>query len=333
MRILLLTFLSAAVFYCGTFAQNKNDQDQFKSGYRGGFIKGFKTTDNALNFIVVGDWGRQGEYSQKEVAQQMGYAAIGIDADFIVSTGDNFYPDGVASTQDPLWQTSFENIYTSFPLQKKWYAVLGNHDYRSNPQAEVDYSKISHRWVMPSRYFSKKMMIDNDSNKQVLLVFIDTSPFVNKYYSDEVYGPNVSTQDSTAQLIWLSNILNNPSPSIKWKIVIGHHPVFTGGKRITSVDTKNVKDAIKPIFDKYNVDAYLCGHEHHLEYIKPAGATHYFISGAGSETRPVTVYPTIGKFAAEQAGFMTFSLTASKLLMQTINREGRIIYSTEIVKK
>ena len=331
MKKLILFYFSAAVIYCGTFAQDANYKQQHASGYKGSYIKGIKLLDNALDFIVVGDWGRQGEYYQKAVADQMSNAAISLDLDFVVSTGDNFYPDGVASVNDPLWQSSFEDVYKHFSLQKKWYVVLGNHDYRSNPEAQIAYSKISRRWQMPARYFSKKMIIDDDTASQVLLVFIDTSPFVSKYYDDEVYGPQVKTQDTASQLKWLSSVLADTSSNIKWKIVVGHHPLYSGGKRMSSQDTRDINAVFKDLFDRYKVDVYLCGHEHHLEHIKPEGATHYFISGSGSEIRAAELFPKYGKFASAQAGFMAISIIADKILVQTINHKGAIIYS-DIIK-
>lgn len=261
----------------------------------------------------------------------MSNAAVSLDLDFVISTGDNFYPDGVASVQDPLWRSSFEDVYKHFPLQKKWYVVLGNHDYRTNPQAEVEYSKISARWNMPDRYFSKKFVIDDDTTQQVLIAFIDTNPFVTKYHNDDVYGPKVSTQDTARQVQWLHTVLSDTA-NIKWKIVVGHHPAYSGGKRIASKDTKDINDLLKPLFDKYKVDMYLAGHEHHLEYVKPKGTTHYITSGAGSEVRPVTLYPKDGKFAAAQAGFVTFSILPTNLLLQFIDHQGKILYTAEIKK-
>src|SRR5688500_13514028 len=97
----IISLLSATVLCCGIFAQDANYKSQYESGYRGGFIKGIKLQEDALDFIIVGDWGRQGEYFQKAVADQMSNAATSLDLDFVISTGDNFYPDGVASVQDP----------------------------------------------------------------------------------------------------------------------------------------------------------------------------------------------------------------------------------------
>ena len=132
--------------------------------------------EKALRFIVFGDWGRNGEDNQKEVAAEMGIVAKKFKPEFIVSTGDNIYPNGVRSTMDYGWIASFENIYTAHSLQTDWYVVLGNHDYGGDPQAEIDYSKVDRRWNMPARYYSKIFYIGDDSTQGVLLVFIDTTP-------------------------------------------------------------------------------------------------------------------------------------------------------------
>jgi len=287
----------------------------------------------SLNFLAMGDWGRNGEYHQKEVAQQMGISAKQFNASFILATGDNFYPSGVASTQDYSWIASYENMYTAHALQTDWYVVLGNHDYKGNIQAEIDYSKISRRWHMPAAYYAKKIVIDEDSGPAVLLLIcIDTSPFISQYYSSEDHKAQVQVQDTAVQRKWLENVLSDTSAAIKWKVVVGHHPLYTGGKRIKSKDTYELNALLQPIFDKYKVDAYICGHEHNLQYIKPAGNTHYFVTGAGSETTPVIQYPGIGKYARSVNGFMAFSLTANAMLVQVIDEKGALLYKDTIKK-
>jgi tartrate-resistant acid phosphatase type 5 len=285
-----------------------------------------------LNFIAMGDWGRNGEYNQKEVAIQMGITARLADVSFILATGDNFYPSGVASTQDYSWIASFENIYTAHSLQTDWYVALGNHDYKGNVQAEIDYSKISRRWHMPARYYAKKFAIGKDTTQQVLLVCLDTSPFISQYYSSPDHREEIKGQDTAAQKKWLESVLSDPSPNIKWKIVAGHHPLYTGGNRMESPDADELNKTLKPIFDKYKVDAYICGHEHNLQYMKPEGATHYFVSGAGSETTPCILYPGIGKFAKSINGFMIFSLSANEMYVQMVDLDGNFLYRESIKK-
>lgn len=296
-------------------------------GYKGGSIAGLKKVPNALNFIVMGDWGRNGENYQKEVAAGMGKAAHDLDASFVVATGDNFYPYGVQSIHDHHWISSFENIYTAQSLHVKWYPVLGNHDYASNPDAEVEYSKISSRWTMPSRYYTKSFSIGKES---VLMIFLDTDPIEKELRGNAYDSVKYKPGYVKAQLRWMDSLLTNSTA--KWKMVVGHHPLYTGGWRKESEDTKRMKELLEPVFTKYKVDVYIAGHEHHLEYIKPAGPTHYIISGAASEARPATLYPVIGKFSAATQGFATFSVTPSQLLVQFIDYKARIINETTITK-
>jgi tartrate-resistant acid phosphatase type 5 len=285
----------------------------------------------SLHFMVFGDWGRNGEDFQQEVAREMGIVAKKFKPSFIVSTGDNFYPNGVRSVSDHNWLASFENIYTAHSLQSDWYVVLGNHDYKGNPQAEIDYSAIDRKWNMPARYYSKVVFIDDDTTKGVLLVFLDTTPFLSESYLGDKL--QVKGQDTAAQRIWLEKTLGETGPNIKWKFVFGHHPVYTGGGRMKAKETVEMKTLFKPIFEKYRVNAYICGHDHNLQYIKPPGFTYYFVSGAGSELSRTVVHPEGGIFARAQNGFMNFSVSDTQLQVTVISLTGDKLYSASIPRQ
>lgn len=51
----------------------------------------------------------------------MGIIGEKLDVDFIISTGDNFYEDGLTGVDDPAFNESFTKIYTAPSLQKPWY--------------------------------------------------------------------------------------------------------------------------------------------------------------------------------------------------------------------
>jgi hypothetical protein len=106
------------------------------------------------SFLVVGDWGRKGQFNQQEVANQMAQTSLAENAQFVISTGDNFYETGVNGLTDEHWSLSFENVYKGNLLQKDWFVVLGNHDYQGNVNAQIDYTQKSNRWKMPNRYFT-----------------------------------------------------------------------------------------------------------------------------------------------------------------------------------
>lgn len=333
--------ISLAIILCLVFTSSHNLLAQIASkknpyltpirtdaGYVGNKLKNLQViSDKAFNFIVVGDWGRNGEFGQKQVADRMGEVAEQLDVQCVLSVGDNFYLNGVASVDDPAWNSSFENIYKAHSLMVDWYPILGNHDYRGNPQAEIDYTKKSRRWNMPARYYSVEKTIGKDSNDKVLFVFTDTSPFDSGLYVGTKHR-DIVKQDTTAQKIWLDSILSKSTA--KWKIVIGHHPLYTSGARIKQ--KKPFIYSFDALFEKHKVDAYFAGHEHDLQHQKPTNKfTHHFLSGAGSEIRP-TNKMEMTKFSASEHGFMAITLQLDQLLVQIINEKGKIIYKTVIKK-
>lgn len=277
--------------------------------------------DYALHFMAIGDWGRNGEYDQAEVAKQMGLWGAAHPNDFVISVGDNFYPKGVVSEQDPLWHYSFENIYTAHSLQCDWYPVLGNHDYITNPEAQINYSKISRRWNMPARYYTKQVSLGKDKGK-AMFIMIDTDPMLHEALKSQV----------DTQMAWLKDTLKNTPADVKWKIVVGHHPYYTVGPRIKNYDTLTVRKVLADVFEQYKVDVYLSGHDHSLQHLKPEGYTHQFISGAGSELTDVTTGISYSKFETSQHGFMYFAVDGNRFNVKAINKEGAVIYQTELTK-
>ena len=107
--------------------------------------------------------------------------------------------------------------------------------------------------------------------------------------------------------------------------------MFSAGKRKDK--TSDMLYSFGPLFDKYKVDAYFCGHEHHLEYDEPKGY-HFVqcISGAGGEATAVSS-ADFAKFIIQDFGFVAATLTSKELMLQYINEEGKILYSTTLSKK
>ncbi|KAL2615187.1 hypothetical protein AAZV13_08G051600 [Glycine max] len=134
--------------------------------------------DGALSFLVLGDWGRRGAYNQSQVSFQMGKVGEKLDIDFVVSTGDNFYDNGLTSDHDNAFQESFTQIYTAKSLQKQWYSVLGNHDYRGDAEAQLSpvLREIDSRWLC-----LRSFIVDSEL---VEIFFVDTTPFVEEYFTE-----------------------------------------------------------------------------------------------------------------------------------------------------
>lgn len=52
----------------------------------------------------------------------MGRIGEELDIDMVISTGDNFYENGLNCTSDEKFVHSFSDIYTADSLNKQWYS-------------------------------------------------------------------------------------------------------------------------------------------------------------------------------------------------------------------
>jgi len=278
---------------------------------------------DALNFIIFGDWGRNGEKDQLDVAAQMAITAAASKAKFIISAGDNFYENGVESVTDKQWQTSFEKVYAAPSLQVPWHVILGNHDYHGNCEAQIAYSKVSPRWNMPARYFTRTENID--AKNTVEFFYLDTTPMKG---NDDLAVPlfHLHGQDTSKQIAWLESAL--AASTAPWKIVVGHHPIYSGG---THGDTPFLIKHVLPLLEKYKVQAWFNGHDHDLQHLQ-TGTSHVlnmFCSGAGSKVREPQM-TTRTKFAKGCSGFTALALTAEKLDVRMIDDKGQLLYTTSV---
>ena len=281
-----------------------------------------RSSQTDLTFLIFGDWGRGGQFHQSDVAAQMGLAAAARHCRFIVSVGDNFYDKGVQSDTDPQWKSSFESVYTAGSLRVPWYVILGNHDYKGRPQAQLDYAKSHPGWKMPARYFSAVEQITE--KEKVEFFFIDTSPFVEEYQHKEGMRDEIVSQDTKAQVAWLDRALGDSKAA--WKIVIGHHPIFSGGSE--HGDQPELIRDINPLLEKHEVAAYFNGHDHDLQHIV-RGSLEYFNTGAGSKVREPG--PTEGsRFYRGTPGFMAVKLTSETMHVDVIDYTGALLYQTEV---
>ncbi|OYX40762.1 MULTISPECIES: tartrate-resistant acid phosphatase type 5 family protein [unclassified Sphingomonas] len=288
---------------------------------------GARAAAKPLDFLMIGDWGRDGAEHQRDVAVQMGKASATRSSRFVLAVGDNFYDDGVDSITDPQWKTSFEDVYTDPALQIPWQVALGNHDYRGNPQAQIDYAATSSRWRMPARYF--KVSGAELGNPAMDLFVIDTSPLVHKYRDkvQSVIAQNVMKQDVRAQLDWLDKALGESTAA--WKIVAGHHTVRSGGSG--HGDTPELVEMIKPILERHGVQAYIAGHDHDMQHIVDNGVD-YILCGAGSEVRPVASVKGT-QFCLSRSGFGAISLDTDAMALEFRDFTGATVYQRVITRE
>ena len=282
----------------------------------------WKTLEKPLNFYLANDLGRNGYYDQKPIAELMGNMAENVDIECVIAAGDVHHFEGVRSVNDPLWMTNYELIYSHPDLMIPWYAILGNHEYRGNTQAVIDYSAVSARWNVPDRYYTFAM--ENDG-VTVRFVMVDTAPLLDKYREDTEKYPDACKQDMNKQLAWIDSVLTAAKED--WVLVVGHHPIYaeTGKDDSERLDMQKRLDSI--LRKHKNVDMYLCGHIHNFQHIRKADSNiDYVVNTSGSLSRKVK--PVDGtKFCSGETGFSLISVDKKELNLHMINKEGKVIYT------
>lgn len=307
-RTIFYTFMVLMVSSMA-LAQNRFSIEQLKD-----------KTDDGFNFIIATDLGRNGYYDQKYIGNTMGEVAGECDAEFVAATGDTFHYLGVQSVQDPLFISNFESVYPHPELQIPWYPILGNHEYHGNTQAVIDYSQISRRWEMPSRYYVKHFELDNDELLDIF--FIDTCPLIDKYVNDSEY-PDAAKQNRSAQLKWLDEQLSKSKA--QYKIVVGHHPIYADTSKNVS-ERLDMQKHIDPLLRKYGVNLYSAGHIHNFQHIKlPSSDVHYMVVSSGSLSRNVA--PIEGtQFCNSNTGFAFVSVKDGKINVYFLDKDANILY-------
>jgi acid phosphatase len=263
-----------------------------------------------LCFIAVGDTG-MGDRNQIKVADAMASVAEKSRVPFILLLGDNFYPRGVKSTEDPEWRKKFEDIYHHPSLNIPFYAVLGNHDYGGKPKAQILYTETSKRWRMPDRYYSFKRKVGDST--EIEFFAIDTSAMLRK--------------KDNRQISWLKEALKNSRAP--WKIVYGHHPIYSYGRHGSS---NKIRNQIEFLFAKHKVSLYLAGHNHCLEALKPRKGVYYIVSGAGASPKPVKKRRTT-LFAKSKLGFALLCASKKEIDVQFIDKKERLLFNYQIAKE
>lgn len=275
-----------------------------------------------INLYLANDLGRNGYYDQKPIAELMGRMGETIGPKCVIAAGDIHHFNGVASVNDPLWTTNYEQIYSHPELMIDWFPVLGNHEYRGNTQAVLDYGQISRRWMMPSRYYTK---VFNKKGLSLRVVFIDTTPLINRYRKEYTTYPDARKQSDVTQLQWLDETLRNAHED--WVIVVGHHPIYAETSK-PQEERDDMQKKVLPLLHKYNnVALYACGHIHNFQHIRKSNdKIDYVVNSSASLARKVN--PIDGtQFCSSEPGFSVISATSSQLNLYMIDKEGKVLYT------
>lgn len=204
----------------------------FPIATRASAITTLASSSNTISFLILGDWGNLEVLNQsRQNAIAMNKVAKEHSAQLVMTVGDNFYDNGTSSTTDPLWKSAWTDVYGFDYLGKlPWWAVLGNHDWVTNPMSEIEYSSINPNWILPD-FFSERIL--SFAGFTAVFLFIDTdllnygySGFRNDSTMFERFGWTKDNNTAEIQLEWIDTKLANNSKA-DFLFVVGHHNLGT----------------------------------------------------------------------------------------------------------
>jgi len=303
-KILIVGFCLVATIYLGKWFQ------RLPKARSGTNLVKIEVNKPELKFFVLGDTGT-GDENQLNVAKSMERRCQKIGGvDGIILLGDNFYFSGVTSVDDEQWKTKIEIPYSSDCLsQAPIYPVLGNHDYKGNIDAQIEYSKINPRWKLPYRFYRV------DFGNLLRLVAFDSG------YPDFCLLKGVCSVD------FLKDSLDTTEPV--WKIVTAHHPLIS-----SSIRGYGHSGGLFGFLMKPNVcdatDFWFSGHAHHLEHrVEENCQAELFVSGGGG----AGLYEVVEKadsvrFLESTFGYLEIEVSKENFKTSFLNIEEKIIYSS-----
>jgi tartrate-resistant acid phosphatase type 5 len=263
------------------------------------------TPTTAIRFAVIGDYGGGGR-PERDVAEMV----IGWQPDFIVTLGDNNYPDGAASTIDQnvgqffhAYIADYHGKYGAGSDQQRFFPVLGNHDWNTN-QAKPYFNYFN----LPGneRYYDftwgpvQFFMLDADSRE-----------------------PDGVSRNSTQAQWLMGKLAESNSP---WKLVLMHQAPYSSGLHGST-------DWMRWPFQKWGASAVLAGHDHTYERLQVDGIP-YFVNGVGGGA----IYHFNEILAESQFrynsdyGAMLVSADEQQISFEFYSRGGELIDSYQIQK-
>jgi 3',5'-cyclic AMP phosphodiesterase CpdA len=242
--------------------------------------------------VAIGDFGDAGE-SEKEVAAAVRAWAEEHRVDALLTTGDNVYPHGEAEDFEETWEEPYGWVKEQgLPI----IASLGNHDIESDGGAAV-----MELLEMPSHWYSR---VVGDA---------------------EIFALDANVPQDPAQQSWLEQALE--SSSARWKIVVFHQAAYSCSEHD---GTPLVQQMWVPLFERFEVDLVLNGHDHVYQRFEPGSGPTYIVTGGGGNSlygldECPDSYPPRVAGNAEEHHFVAVSGTAGALVVQAVTPSGAVL--------
>jgi hypothetical protein len=276
----------------------------------------------SVRFVAIGDTGEPTEH-MAAVASAIARKCQSEGCDFVALLGDNIYPSGAASADDPIFDQKFEKPFAA--VEVPFYVALGNHDYGNNGvpvefhrgQHQVDYSMRSLKWRMPAAHYH--------FTKGPAEFFVVDSTLQN-YGRDEQQKVDVAA--------WIAG------STAPWKIVLGHHPYLSNGQHGNAGSYPGPLQpngaGVKAFFEEIlcgKMDLALSGHDHNRQWIKTTcNGTELIVSGAGGYSQYAVTGRNPYYFESSDFGFVYIAIEGKTLKGEILNNAGEVQFSRTLTK-
>lgn len=266
----------------------------------------------SVRFAVIGDYGQAGQAEAGVAAMVKRW-----DVDFIVTVGDNNYPDGAAGTIDQnvgqyyhAYIYPYQGGYGRGAPENRFFPAPGNHDWNTGTlQPYLDY------FTLPGngRYYDFE-------RGPVHFFILDSDP----------REPDGRSRDSR-QAAWLRDRLAGADSP--WRLVITHHPPYS-----SSIRRGGDREMQWP-FAGWGASAVLAGHEHFYEGSFQDGIPQFVVGLGGKWSGLTPIYrfarqPTPGSRVRynQDYGAMLVQAGESCINFTFYNRQDELVDSYTLLK-
>jgi hypothetical protein len=277
-----------------------------------GVVDAFRTAPadgtGTIRFVAFGDSGN-GSSAQGQIANLIANEIF----DLAIHNGDIAYGNGTYA--------QFESFF--FPYYRDWlrrvaiFPSIGNHDDRT-------LSATPYRTLFALPRDGASAAYPNNAER---FYSFDFGPV--HFVALDTEAAFLSPARRQEQLAWLANDLAGAQAQ-PWRIVFFHRPPYSSGTEHGSDVT--VRQAVGPLFERYNVQIVLNGHEHSFERTVPwressdpdLQAVTYVVSGAaGAGLYPIgrNVWTAVSRSAHN---YVRASVSASDLTLEAIGTSGAV---------
>jgi hypothetical protein len=262
------------------------------------------TPPPSIRFAVIGDFGSAGPNLEAVATMIKSW-----DVDFIITTGDNNYPDGEAATIDAnIGQYFQEYIYPYHGdygpggETNRFFPALGNHDWNTRDlQPYFDY------FTLPGNERYYDFVIEP----------------VHFFAVDSDWREPDGIGRSSVQATWLQERL--AASTAQWKLVYMHLPPYSSARWGSQA-------AVQWPYREWGATAVLSGHDHVYERLLIDDFP-YFVNGlGGSPARYFFILPIPRSQVRyrEAHGAMLVEATPDAIMFQFVNVLGEVIDSYTI---